>query len=251
MYNTKPRSGEEDNNMSALIQQLWAIHEVISWLFGLLKASTWWCVCPQVRMNFHRRLLFLCGTSLFSLFITSLHCGEFTCRHALLTPFHPACISLGLRPCRRVSSLRGHVWLWCQSESPGPDGSLVRSSEPLATLLEKSLTWNTARQFRDDKPDKRAAWWQSVRINQKSHLLTSTGRCTAHLSLLKVQRGDKMFKRSISPFTTSPEPPSAARSSNKLPIFLLQESGGDFVPGPDAVAGRGGECSVLKKHWDN
>lgn len=201
MYNTKPRSGEEDNNMSALIQQLWAIHEVISWLFGLLKASTWWCVCPQVRMNFHRRLLFLCSTSLFSLFITSLHCGEFTCRHALLTPFHPACISLGLRPCRRVSSLRGHVWLWCQSESPGPDGSLVRSSEPLATLLEKSLTWNTARQFRDEKPDKRAAWWQSVRINQKSHLLTSTGRCTAHLSLLKVQRGDKMFKRSISPFT--------------------------------------------------
>lgn len=84
---------------------------------------------------------------------------------------------------------------WLISPEQWAAGNAVRKKK------EKSLTWNTARQFRDDKPDKRAACWQSVRINQKSHLLTSTGRLTARLSLLKVQRGDKMFKRSISPFT--------------------------------------------------
>lgn len=152
--------------------------------------QTWCHACPRVMMVKSGALIASIYSqpcfypNYYSFTCRPTHYREDASRHAavavLLTQLHPVCILLGLRPCGMVSTLLGHVRLCCQS-TDGPDGSLGWSSEPLATLLkkktrEKNLPEIKFWQFRDGKTDKRPVRWKPVKINNKSHLLTFTGK---------------------------------------------------------------------------
>lgn len=172
------------------------------------------------------------------------------CSSSIINPFHPAGILLGLRPCGQVSSLLGHMWLYCQSPWPGPDGSLGWSSEPLATLQKKKPTWNTALTVQ------RWQTWQEPRVmkeHQNKSEISSPHPHSRDLLLIsrswRCRRRQHLHRGAV--HSSLAHPQWLTRPTNRL-----QEGAGDktrkdrglikcswnneppphVIPGPDAVA---------------
>ncbi len=168
----------------------------------------------------HRRHCFYAANLYCVHLLPNLHCREGKWRHggAALLTVSPSMDVIGFEAMPAgVNPAR--TWVTLVPKYIAKPRWLIRLEHwATGNTVKNSLSEIRLWQFRDDKPDKRPAPWKHVEINQKSALLTVTGK-TYCLSI-PVKGATKKQNLYWAEFHSLIEPQmlSAAHTSNKLTI---------------------------------